>query len=818
MLLLTASPYMSGQINDGEKHIVLVKGTTYSDTIFSRFSPTTALVDNCSMLAYIGLGQQKYKVTINPPSSNPNYVGKAKAIIQYTDGLPPKPRYLTYHITYVNSSINTFPDFVTVLDNQEVFVLPLQNDNSSAPGLKLNGIAQVQSGSASVHQDSVFFSLDESSDAGFVLYSVSDAMGATANGLIHFIRPTDNIDELDTLRFTLINTKNQYIFLPSVGFFPEVQPTKGLLSQLHPMVYNYVPSNGASGSDTFILTDNLGNTRVVIIKLINKAQNTSTVRNDNFYTPKNTTIIFDVFANDLSSNFPISSFSSGLVHDTLGVFSYTPPTGYSGIKNFTYTVNYGYYKATAKISVAIGNYEPQIEYDYSFNTTKNNSLVIGYDVPIDGYSINVLNNPQFGSIETFNNNGSITEDCNLIQSKSTLIYTPDTNYYGSDSFDIEYCVLNNPCVVYKTYINIFDAVSDSLCHCQGSDCVWSGDMNGDGRVSVTDLISLGRFIGLSGGQRSDISYPFRAGQHAADWNYAQPNGINIKHIDANGDGLLSVEDTTAISDYYASIHNFIPNEVLAIKDYPFDIIPNATELDSGDLLVLDIVIGSNSNPVLDVFGVAFGLSFSPSMIDSASLSGHFYQDGWFANGGTSLQMIKQPKEGIIHAGFTKTAGIVEDEADGFKPIGTSGNGKIGQIKFIVEDEADGFRAKDDFIIRRIYVNNITMEDADGEQFLLPETYVDVKINLNRKAPVPSEEKLLIFPNPARDAIQLHFNGRNTIQAVKLFDSMGNLMDSKNNINTQSHIINTETLPTGMYMIRLLTTEGVISKKVQIIRK
>lgn len=815
---MTVSPYLSGQINDGEKHIFLVKGTTYTDTILSRFSPTNALVDNCNMIANTSLGQQRYKVTINPPSANPNYVGKAKAIIQYTDGIPPKPRYLTYHITYVNSSIRTSPDFVTVPANDEVFVLPLQNDMSSGPGLKLNGIAHVQSGSATIHQDSVFFSLEEDANSGFVLYSVSDSQGATANGMIYFMKRDDSPEQLDTLRYTLLNTKNQYIFLPTDEFFPEVLPLKGLLTQSHPMVYNYVPIKGTSGTDSFTFTDSQGNSRVVIIQLINKSQNTSTVRNDNFYTPKNTTIIFDVFANDLSANFPISSFSPGLTHDTLGVFSYTPPTGFSGIKNFTYTVNYGYYKATAKISVAIGNYEPQIEYDYSFNTLKNNSVAISYDVPIDSYTINVLNNPQFGSIESFNDNGSISEDCNLIQSKSILLYTPDFNYYGSDSFDVEYCVVNNPCVVYKIYIKIHDAQPDSLCHCKGQDCVWAGDMNGDGRVSVSDLISLGRFIGLSGVQRNDINYPFRSGQQADDWNYTQPNGINIKHIDANGDGLLSVEDTISISDYYASIHNFVPNEVLAIKDYPFEIIPNTTELDSGDLLVLDIVIGSNSNPVLDVFGLAFGLSFSPSMIDSASLSGHFYQDGWFANGGPSLQMIKQPKQGFIHAGFTKTAGIVEDEAEGFKPIGTSGNGKIGQIKFIVEDEAEGFKTKDDFIIRRIYVNNITLEDAEGEQFLLPESYLDVKINLNKKTPVPSVEKLLIFPNPARDALNIHFNGRNTIQALKLFDSMGNMIDSRNDINAQSHTLNTETLPTGIYVLRLVTTEGVISKKIQILHK
>lgn len=96
---------MSGQINDGE-NIFFGKRYDLYRHYHKSFSPTIALVDNCSML-YSGLGQQRYKVTINPPSANPNFVGKAKAIVQYTDGLPPKPRYLTYHITYVNSSIHT---------------------------------------------------------------------------------------------------------------------------------------------------------------------------------------------------------------------------------------------------------------------------------------------------------------------------------------------------------------------------------------------------------------------------------------------------------------------------------------------------------------------------------------------------------------------------------------------------------------------------------------------------------------------------------------------------------------------------------------
>ncbi len=156
-----------------------------------------------------------------------------------------------------------------------------------------------------------------------------------------------------------------------------------------------------------------------------------------------------------------------------------------------------------------------------------------------------------------------------------------------------------------------------------------------------------------GHQESDINYPFRSGQNADDWNYIQPNGLNIKHIDANGDGIISEADTLAISDYYAAIHSFVPEEILAIKDYPFTLIPNATELDSGDLLVLDIVIGDSNNSVVDLFGLAFGLNIAPSMIDSASLFVNFDRTSWFANNGATLQMARQPKDGVVHAAFTK---------------------------------------------------------------------------------------------------------------------------------------------------------------------
>jgi hypothetical protein len=801
-----------GQINEGEKFKILLKGEVLIDTITSKFpiSSISALVENCTFVS-TSLGNQKYKITISPLS--PTTIN-AKVSVQYIENANGiKPRWITWNLTYLDSKITTKEDFVFFDNLTSVSSTPLVNDICTTNGLRLVGLGIVEGGSAAIAGNDVVFTPFEGIERGYVIYSVEDSLKATANGVIHFIKNNNNFVGNDTTKITLLNTRNHFIVLPSPDFIINNEAHKGSLAFIQNKVFSFQPTKGISGLDTIAFSDG-SNSKVYIFNILNKLQNTSSVIDDKFYTPKNTPITFDVLANDLSTNFPVINYSNGLVQDTLGVFTYTPPTGFSGIKNFTYTVNYGQYQAVGKISIVIGNYNPIINHDYNFNTLKNQSLVVNYDVPLDGYTFNVLNQPQFGNVEVIEN-AIVGEGCNTFSSKLTLIYTPDNNYYGNDSFDIEYCVLNNPCVVYKAYIKIYDAAPDTLCHCKGPDCVWAGDMNGDGRVSVSDILALGRFIGLNGTSRNDISYPFRNGQNSDNWNFTQPNGVNIKHIDANGDGIISEADTSAISEYYAAIHSFVPEEILAIKDYPFTLVPNSTELDSGDLLVLDIVIGNNNKPVVDIFGLTFGLNIAPQMIDSASLSVLFDRSGWFVENSASLQMFRQPKDGVVNTAFTRLSSIVEDEVEGFKPIGVSGTGKIGQIVFIVEDEVEGFKTKENFITRRISTNGIEMEDVLGEKFLLPDTYIDVRINLDKKVPVPTEDKLMIYPNPATDKVLLHFNGRNEIKGYKVFDQMGSLI-SVVDVNAQSSEINTSSFASGIYVVQIVTTQGTITKKIMVL--
>ena len=106
-----------------------------------------------------------------------------------------------------------------------------------------------------------------------------------------------------------------------------------------------------------------------------------------------------------------------------------------------------------------------------------------------------------------------------------------------------------------------------------------------------------------------------------------------------------------------------------------------------------------------------------------------------------------------------------------------------------------------------------MEDADGERYQLPDTYIDVKVRKNSNAPNPTSDKLIVFPNPATENVLLHFNGRNEIKGYKVYNQMGELIIVNNEVNAQATSINVQNLPLGMYVVKVVTTQGTITKKI-----
>jgi len=213
--------------------------------------------------------------------------------------------------------------------------------------------------------------------------------------------------------------------------------------------FAYLPSDGWSGTDTFVytLTDSNGDfdTATVTIEVVGVNEPPVAV-NDSFSTNEDTPFGGDVVNGDLSGGpatrdsdpegdrLIVSVFTEPqhgtLTMNEFGVFTYTPDSNYNGPDSFVYEVTDGQYtdQATVTIQVNEVNDGPLPEAD-SYQTNEDTPLTTGNvlenDSDPDGNPLLVntvpVSPPTNGVLQELNSDGSFT-------------YIPNEDFVGTDSF------------------------------------------------------------------------------------------------------------------------------------------------------------------------------------------------------------------------------------------------------------------------------------------------------------------------------------------------------------------------------------------------
>lgn len=186
-------------------------------------------------------------------------------------------------------------------------------------------------------------------------------------------------------------------------------------------------------------TDSTSTTFNVIVAPVNDPP---VAVDDNYLTFHNTslttTLANGVLTNDSDpegdgltvSTTPVTAPAHGsVILNSNGTFTYTPTTGYIGTDSFDYQVsdgNGGVATATAEIKVSPLVTGPLLAKDDSIVTdeelTVNVDVMDNDDLPTSGsYSITSTTSPAHGSVTVLSN--------------GTINYTPNTNFFGTDTFD-----------------------------------------------------------------------------------------------------------------------------------------------------------------------------------------------------------------------------------------------------------------------------------------------------------------------------------------------------------------------------------------------
>ena len=108
-------------------------------------------------------------------------------------------------------------------------------------------------------------------------------------------------------------------------------------------------------------------------------------------------------------------------------------------------------------------------------------------------------------------------------------------------------------------------------------------------------------------------------------------------------------------------------------------------------------------------------------------------------------------------------------------------------------------------------NQLLIIGSTGNQFFA------IKVDsLTNNLPTGTLEMLTLnsidfemFPNPAKNWVQVKLKGTNRLESYQLLDIKGQLLKSESSTNG---FIPTKDLSNGIYLIRLTTDNGVVSKK------
>ena len=759
----------------------------------------------------------KYDLEYTPQT---NFTGNDTVIIKYENDLSGgKIVYRSYVFFVVKSYLDLRNDFITVYSGQNnILFNPLTNDSSSIGNgsLVLNSLPAYNnlSGAPVIQNDTA---IKFSVPAGFlgaasITYRVCDQENLCKEATVNiYIVDTNSISSLDTMTVYTPEDQAVQILLPYTGFSVDKNAKHGKLEVIDAS-FKYSPYKDFNGKDTFKLVKN-NLSRLVYMTVIAQDEPNSILVPDVFYTPGSTEITFDVSKNDVSSL--VKLYSIGIdklpAKGTLtainnkGVFKYVPENNYTGVQTFSYKVCPQGVCESAGVKLYIGNYEPDNGSMYEITTYKNVPVMLGYQVPVNAYNFSsnsgqITYYPGWDTVTVNYNNGCSTQSIGYNQ----LLYKPFTNYIGYDTFQISYCITGtNDCVNAVIRVNTLLESKNCVKQCVG-DCVWPGDVNQNGCVDMGDLLSLASVLGRKGAARTYTGNTFRS-HIASDWGELLVNtAADLKNADCNGDSIVNLADTLAIFESYKATHSLVPKEVYSKGSFPINLNILTPDADSGDIGMIQIELGDDQYPAVDVTGYNYELDYPVNMINEQSLYVDYLEQGWFGRSATLLTMFRKPWDGRLESGFVR--------ANNAK---VSGKGGTEVLVFIVEDDLAPWSGGDREL--RMNFHNMAYVDANGEKFSVQDKTAVIKLKRQPKdGPlVLDEKKLIVYPNPAADHVFIYMNGRNTISSWQVFNIEGKEVLRNSNPDPKSNQIETGGLSNGFYILKVETPVGPITRKIQI---
>ncbi len=307
--------------------------------------------------------------------------------------------------------------------------------------------------------------------------------------------------------------------------------------------------------------------------------------------------------------------------------------------------------------------------------------------------------------------------------------------------------------------------------------VWPGDANYDLITDNFDLLNIGMAYGDTGYVRPGASLSYVA-QPGSDWFYQFINGVNVKHADCDGNGIVNAMDTLAVSLNYGQTHPARLAQSYSTTGFGPDLsfqMPG-TSLTPGIIATIPIMIGS-----ITTYGFAFTINFDPSLIVPGSMS-ISYAGSVFASTSNYIHIEKDfYANGSYDLAFSR-----------INQVDASGSGLIATLTFTVANNAGA--------PLNLSFSNILFINHNG---------LEIPVNAHTNsiatgiAPIDSYLPSSFYPNPmSSEAIISFLNADHQNYFLYLYELTGRRTAPVQSTLSNTFSIERKNMQSGIYFYEL----------------
>ncbi|MCB0555810.1 MAG: T9SS type A sorting domain-containing protein [Phaeodactylibacter sp.] len=339
--------------------------------------------------------------------------------------------------------------------------------------------------------------------------------------------------------------------------------------------------------------------------------------------------------------------------------------------------------------------------------------------------------------------------------------------------------------------------------------VYPGDANQSGRADQQDMLYIGYAYGAVGPARVQTGTAFVEMPIALDWAQAFPDGTGYAYADANGDGLVSITDMLTVVSNYGLVHSQ-PTE----PDYPaadpfgdprLSFTPDIAggPITAGSALTFTISLDYPGIVAADINGLAFSVDFNKNYIQSINLA---FDSNWLGGPSSSFrfQNIDPLQTDQLDLAVTR-----------YGANGTMGGGIIGQLSIVIEDDLITFMQADSAAVTLSFSSIMLVNDSlelqpvNGDSISF--TVYNPGFLLSRQREV-KRNLLQCYPNPVAGR-QLNITAGEPIEEARVFNLNGAELYRQRLPAAPSWALQLPgDWPAGYYLLRVLTEGGRINEQ------